>query len=117
MEDRQVGEQDKLTPSVMHSSKITVRRDPKSQDRTDIQSSFHYPDSSHMGGYVSLIVFFCITAGVLFLVIFGLLQARSHQRLCWGHRYEAVPLFYQNGSEKVLLTKEDFDDEDEVYSA
>ena len=41
------------------------------------------------------------------LLIFGLCQARSNERLCWNsHYYQPVPTLYQNGGPpKVMVTK------------
>ncbi len=69
-------------------------------------------------GLLALVVLVCICSLILFLAVFMLLQARSNERLCWGHKYQPIPAFYQNnGNERVLLSREDYMDEDEVFSA
>ena len=65
----------------------------------------------------AFVVLVCICSVVLFLVVFMLLQARSNERLCWGHRYEPIPAFYDISRETVSLTRNDFADEDDVFSA
>ena len=54
---------------------------------------------------------------LLFLLLFGLLQARSGEKLCWKHRYQPVPMYYHNGTKKVSPTKQDLLNEEEVCSA
>ena len=72
-------------------------------------------------GFVAVVIFFCVFSVVVFFVIFGVLQARTRGRNCWplqsGQRYHAVPTYYQKSTEKVLLTTEDFEDEDECFTA
>lgn len=65
---------------------------------------------------------------VCFLVIFGLLQARSNRQLCWRDSYSRLPTYYDTGSQFVKLTtteeeeeaddngaKDYFSDEEDVY--
>ncbi len=67
---------------------------------------------------VLLVVITVILSISSFFVVFGILQARSSERFCWRHKYEPVPTYYQNGKEKTsMLSKEDYDDEDEIFSA
>ena len=65
-------------------------------------------------GIVGVIIFSCIVIVIIFFVVFGLLQARTNKRMCWSYRYQPVPTYYDTHSEKILLTKEDFEDEDEI---
>ena len=69
------------------------------------------------GGVVSLVVVFCVFSLVVFLVVFGVLQARSNKRLCWYRHYQPVPMYYHDGTERVTLSKGDLEDEDSVSSA
>lgn len=82
-----------------------------------VYSDFISPHAFTKRGLVAFAVLVCICSVVLFLVVFMLLQARSSESLCWGHKYEPIPAFYDSGRERVSLTKEDFADEDEVFSA
>ncbi|ELT87216.1 hypothetical protein CAPTEDRAFT_221897 [Capitella teleta] len=77
-------------------------------------------------GVVTIVVLLCLLSTVVFFVVFGLLQAKAHDRLCWRHmRYEPVPMHYQNGKSTrpgkvVSLTSYEDDDEEEdedVFSA
>ena len=82
-----------------------------------VYSDYLSPRAFTKRGLLVFAVLVCMCSMVLFLVVFMLLQARSSERLCWGHRYEPIPAFYDNGRERVSLTREDFADEDEVFSA
>ncbi|PIK61372.1 putative proprotein convertase subtilisin/kexin type 5 isoform X1 [Apostichopus japonicus] len=44
------------------------------------------------------LVFACMMVVVCFLVIFGLLQARSNRQLCWRDSYSRLPTTYDTGS-------------------
>ncbi|KAK2161965.1 hypothetical protein LSH36_107g10022 [Paralvinella palmiformis] len=78
-------------------------------------------------GFVTTIVCICVFILVLFIVMFGLLQAKSSEKLCWRTRYAPVPTIYQNnhsqkvqfqnGTTKVPLGIDDFVDEEETSSA
>ena len=85
--------------------------------REAVYSDYLSPHAFTKRGLLAFAVLVCMCSVVLFLVVFMLLQARSSERLCWGHRYEPIPAFYDNGKERVSLTREDFADEDEVFSA
>ena len=78
-------------------------------------------------GFVTTIVCICVFILLLFIVLFGLLQAKSSEKLCWRTRYAPVPTIYQNnhsqkvqfqnGMTKVPLGIDDYADEEETSSA
>ncbi len=90
----------------------------------DAVYSGHYisPRAFSNRGLFAFAVLACVCSVVLFLVVFMLLQARSSERLCWGHHYEAIPAFYDISRERVSLTTdeatlEEFVDDDDVFTA
>ena len=85
--------------------------------REGVYSDYMSPHAFTKRGLLAFAVLVCICSVVLFLVVFMLLQARSSERFCWGHRYEPIPAFYDNGREQISLAREDFVDEEEAFSA
>lgn len=57
---------------------------------------------------------------MLFFVVFGLLHAYTNGHLCFKKKvaYQKLPTVYDHSTDRILLNKEDFDDEDEedLYS-
>ena len=74
------------------------------------------PFAPSRAGVISLVVVFCVFSLVIFWVVFGVLQARSNKRMCWYRHYQPVPMYYQDGKERVTLSKHDYEDEDSVSS-
>ena len=72
-------------------------------------------------GVITVVVVLCLLSTLVFCVVFGVLQAKAHDRMCWRHKYQPVPMHYHNGTKKVVsLSPDDYNDEDEdeeVYSA
>ena len=71
---------------------------------------------------ISILVFFCILSVSVFFGVFGILQARSHNRLCWSHKYQPIPMYryLQNGNDKLIQMSVDSDEdveEENDYSA
>lgn len=102
--------------------------DKLSQDSPTSASSSSFSSSIYkvaltqsLGGskLVVAVVCLCITSIVIFVLVFVVLQARSSEHMCWTSRYQPVPTFYQNGTDKVSVLNKDEDlaDEDEAYTA
>ena len=67
----------------------------------------------HWATIVTFLVFACVFSVGVFFLIFGLLQARSSEQLCWSsHRYEPVPTLYRNGTGKVRITDVEYTDDE-----
>ncbi|XP_064619371.1 proprotein convertase subtilisin/kexin type 6-like isoform X2 [Lineus longissimus] len=71
-------------------------------------------------GLVTLATLSCIFIVVLFFVTFGLLQAYTNGNLCFTQKvaYQKLPTVYDHKTDRILLNREDFEDEDEedLYS-
>ncbi|XP_041465657.1 proprotein convertase subtilisin/kexin type 5-like isoform X2 [Lytechinus variegatus] len=69
--------------------------------------------------HIGTIVFSVMLVIVLFFLVFGLLQARSHGKLCWRHKYAKVPsMNFSNKDKYVTLGKPDddyYEDEEDIY--
>ncbi|CAH1797470.1 unnamed protein product [Owenia fusiformis] len=69
--------------------------------------------SSSVPSYIGAAIFSVFLIIILFVVIFGLLQARSRKKLCWQQGYEKLPMYYANGAMTTALPKDrDYVDED-----
>ncbi|XP_023221254.1 furin-like protease 2 [Centruroides sculpturatus] len=90
------------------------------KDKDKLQLSGDISESSNIAFTILMV---CSSAVMLFLVIFGILQASSLgwcRRFVWNHSYKRVPeeitSSYDSKMEKVLLTQHDQDDEeDDIY--
>ncbi|XP_074651070.1 proprotein convertase subtilisin/kexin type 6-like [Tubulanus polymorphus] len=69
--------------------------------------------SSHYFGVVA--VMSCIVIVCLYFVVFGALQLYSNGLLCFKPevRYQALPTKYNHHTDKILLTKDDYNDDEE----
>ncbi|XP_030832613.1 proprotein convertase subtilisin/kexin type 5 isoform X2 [Strongylocentrotus purpuratus] len=67
--------------------------------------------------HISTIVFCVLLVIVLFFAVFGLLQARSHGKLCWSHKYAKVPSMNYNIKDKYVALGKPDDDyyEEDIY--
>jgi hypothetical protein len=71
---------------------------------------------------VTVVVILCLLSSAVFFLVFGLLQARAHERLCWRHiSYQPVPMQYHNGKAKnnvvsMAVYEDEDDDDEEVFS-
>ena len=75
-------------------------------DRTTLSNSASAAFRKHWATIVIFLVFACVFSVGVFFLIFGLLQARSSEQLCWStHRYQPVPTLYRNGTGKVRITE------------
>ena len=114
MEDRNTDERYEL---LMVSSGGSV-----SHSSVSLTNITDYASTKH--GFVAVVIFFCLFSVLVFFVIFGFLQARTHGRNCFAssnnQKYSAVPTnnaLYQKHNDKVLVTPEDYMDEDDCFTA
>ncbi|XP_072167350.1 proprotein convertase subtilisin/kexin type 5-like [Diadema setosum] len=92
----------------------------KSCDPTLTKCTKSYVRSGHghsKANHVGTIVFSCIAVIIVFFVIFGLLQARSHGKLCWNRNYTHVPAYSYSAKDKYVTLGKPTDDyyEEDIY--
>lgn len=90
---------------------------PESHKCSRAQVHREAPKGGMKINHVGTIVFSVMLVIVVFFLVFGLLQARSHGKLCWSHKYHKVPSYSFNNKDKHVTLGKPEDDyyEEDIY--
>jgi len=100
-------------PSLRVSGKCATDDDPLKDYPNHLASTpptYAVSRATTSSAWVGLVVVVCLFSLTIFCLVFGLLQAHSHEMLCWKQQrtlYQPVPMFYhRQGAVGVRLGKQ-----------
>ena len=100
-------------PSLCVSGKCATEDDPLKDYPNHLTStppSYAVSRATTSSAWLGLVVVVCLFSLTVFCLVFGLLQAHSHEMLCWKQQrtlYQPVPMFYhRQGAVGVRLGKQ-----------